>query len=91
MLTVKRIPTTSAVFFLSSFFLSKTKSPKPAPEESPAITEPKLKTPCKYIIVKRTDTAQFGINPKIPAMTGCKIEFWSITASIFSGVKISKA
>ena len=59
-----------AVFLKSLPRFNKISKPKPAPDESPAITEPKLITPFKYINVISTETAQFGIKPKIPTITG---------------------
>ena len=70
MLTDKSIPIIMAVFLRSLFLRSKTSKPKPAPDESPATVEPKLIAPFKNIIVIKTETAQFGIKPKIPAATG---------------------
>ena len=69
-LEVKRIEIINKVFLQSLFFLIKAKRPNPAPDESPAITEPKLKIPFKYIIEIKTETEQFGINPKIPTKIG---------------------
>ena len=44
----------------------------PAPEQSPAITEAKLKAPPRYISVKSTEAAQFGISPINAAISGWK-------------------
>lgn len=55
---------------LIGFFFSKTKSPKPAPDERPAIVEPNPIAPLRYSIVIATDTAQFGISPAIEAIIG---------------------
>ena len=44
----------------------------PAPEQSPAITEAKLKAPPRYISVKSTEAAQFGISPISAAISGWK-------------------
>lgn len=55
------------------FFLSKTRSPRPAFENNPAIAAPKLIVPLISIIVKAIDTAQLGINPSTPVTTGSSI------------------
>ncbi len=47
------------------FVLNSTIRPMTAPEQSPAITEAKLKAPPRYISVKSTEAAQFGISPSM--------------------------
>lgn len=47
-----------------------TKSPSPAPAQSPETQEAKLITPFIYIKVMPTETAQLGIIPNIAAITG---------------------
>lgn len=70
MLTDRSIAIIMTVFLRSLFLRSKTSKPKPAPDESPAMVEPKLIAPFKNIMVIKTETAQFGIKPNIPAITG---------------------
>ena len=60
--------------FISLFVLNSIIPPTPAPVESPAIIEPKLKAPSTYNLVSNTDAAQFGISPIILAINGWKIE-----------------
>lgn len=69
----------SAVSFLSLLFLTRTKRPSPAPAQSPETQEAKVITPFKYKTVTPTETAQFGIIPKIAAITGCTKLFFSNT------------
>ena len=65
-----RIPTIFRFSFLCLLTLNNTASPTPAPERSPAMTEPKLNTPSRYNSVNATDAPQLGIRPMTDARTG---------------------
>ena len=56
--------------FKSLFTLNNTNIPIPEPTSRPPIIEPKEITCSRYSCVNTTDPAQFGINPKSPAIIG---------------------
>lgn len=57
-----------SLWFLLS--LKRTRSPSPADEQSPEMTDPMLSAPSMYICAMIADAAQFGISPTSPVKNG---------------------
>lgn len=52
------------------FFCIKTNKPNPAEDDKPETAEPRVIIPFINIPVIKTETAQLGIKPIIPVITG---------------------
>ena len=70
MAITKSNPITLKVSLMSLFSLYKTSQPRPALQDRPATTEPKLITPFKNKSARATEAAQVGISPIKAATTG---------------------
>jgi hypothetical protein len=70
--TVYKIATILKFSLRHLFVLKSTASPIPAPEQRPAIADPKDSDPATYNSVIATDIAQLGIRPTSAVTKGCR-------------------
>ena len=72
MLTARSMPVIFNESFMFSLCLKSTRIPKPAFDNNPDITAPKLIDPLIKSIVSAIETAQLGIKPIKAVITGSK-------------------
>ena len=83
-----KIPTILKFSFNPLLILNNTANPTPAPVNSPAIKLDTDITFSKYMFVKITDAAQFGIRPINPAIIGPIIGLFNNIFAIFIPIYI---